>query len=155
MKISSVAVDPKAIEDGAWVKDLPEMDDLELKCRGQNSMAWRSVFRKEINKLPRNLRNRPDGLPLAVQDKINNKCLVEAGVVDWKNLELDDGPKPFSKELLAALIGDPSKQIFRDACFVATARVGTEAATADDDLAKNSVTSSDGSSATAEEHPIG
>ena len=150
MKLSSIAVNPKAIEDGEWVGDLPEMDDLKLKCRGQNSMAWRVVSRKEIHKLPRNIRNLPDGLPLKVQDRINNRCLVEAGILDWENLELDDGPKPYSKELLEKLLNDPVSQIFRDACIVATARVGTAIAEADEDLAKNSGNSSDGSSATAE-----
>jgi hypothetical protein len=153
MKISSVDVNPKAIEDGEWVKDLPEMDDLELLCRGQNSMAWRNCTRREVNKLPRNIRNLPDGLPLKVQDRINNKCLVEAGILGWKNLALDDGPKEFSKELLEQLINDPVKQIFRDACLVATARVGTAAAQADEELAKNSGTSSAGSSATVEAQP--
>lgn len=149
MKLSSVAVNPKAIEDGEWVKNLPEMDDLELFCRGQNSMAWRKVARKEINKLPRNVRNLPDGLPLLIQDKVNNKCLIEAGVIGWKNLELDDGIKEFSKELLTTLINDPVSQIFRDACFIATSRVGTAVAEADEELAGNSRNSSDGSSATA------
>lgn len=149
MKLSTVAVDPKAIEDGEWVKNLPEMDDLELLCRGQNSMAWRTVQRKELNKLPRNVRNLPDGLPLKIQDKVNNACMIEAGVIGWKNLELDDGPKEFSKELLASLINDPVRQIFRDACFAAVSRVGISIAKADEELAGNSVSSSAGNSATA------
>lgn len=150
MKLSSVAVDPKAIEDGEWVKNLPEMGNLELKCRGQNSAAWRALLRKEINKLPRNLRNRPDGLPIAIQDKINNACLVGVGVLDWKNLELDDGAHDYSKELLAKLLADPVYQIFRDACLTATSRVGIEIAEADEELVGNSGNSSVGSSATAE-----
>lgn len=153
MKLSSVAVDPKAVEDGEWVKDLPEMGDLELKARGQNSVAWRTKQRKLLNALPRNLRNHPDGLPMKVQDGINNKCLIEVGIIDWKNLEMDDGVKPFGKELLASLINDPVNQIFRDACFIATARVGTAATDADEELVGNSESSSAGSSATAEPHP--
>lgn len=149
MKLSSVAVDPKAVEDGEWVKDLPEMGDLELKARGQNSVAWRTHQRKLINALPRNLRNRPDGLPMKVQDGINSKCLIEAGIIDWKNLELDDGVKSFSKELLATLINDPVNQVFRDACFIATARVGTAETAADEELAGNSASSSAGNSVTA------
>jgi hypothetical protein len=150
MKLSTIAVDPKAIEDGEWVKDLPEMGDLELKCRGQNSVSWRRLQRRLIDQLPRSLRNHPNGLPVATQDMINNKCLIGAGILDWKNLELDDGVHPYSKELAEKLISDPVFQIFRDACFIATSRVGNAIAEADEALAKNSGNSSDGSSATAE-----
>lgn len=148
MKLSSVAVDPKAIEDGEWVKDLPEMGDLELKVKGQNSSAWRAAQRKAFNALPRNLRNRPDGLSPKIQDQINTACLL-ACVIDWKNVELDDGPKDFSKGLLEKLISDPVYQVFRDACLVATLRVGAADAQADEDLAGNSESSSAGGSATA------
>jgi hypothetical protein len=150
MKLSTITVDPKAIEDGEWVKNLPEMGDLELKCRGQNSAAWKTHTRKLINQLPRKLRNRPDGLPPQVADDINNKCLIEVGLLDWKNLELDDGVHAYSKELAGQLIADPVYQLFRDACLIATARVGTADAEADEDLAGNSASSSRGSSATGE-----
>lgn len=149
MKLSTTKVDPKAIEDGDWIENLPEMDDLKLKARGQSSMAYRAVQRKELNKLPRNVRNLPDGLPLAIQDRITNKCLVDAGILDWQNMELDDGIKPFSKELLEQLVNDPVSQVFREACIVATVRVGAIVAKADEELLGNSASSSDGNSATA------
>lgn len=137
MKLSTIAVDPKAVEDGEWVKNLPEMGDLELKARGQNCAKWRKLQQTLIRELPRHLRNRPDGLPVDVQDSITNKLLARVGIMDWKNLELDDGVKPYSKELAEKLIADPVYQLFRDACVTATARVGTAIAEADEELAGN------------------
>lgn len=148
MKLSSVKVNPKAVEDGDWVKDLNEMGDLELKVRGQNSAAWKTLNNKLVRALPRNLRNRADGLPQEIQDRIVNDLLVGAGLLDWNNLELDDGPKPYSKDLAAKLIKDPQWALFREAVLTATIRVGTEVAEADEALAGNSGTSSSGSSAT-------
>lgn len=148
MKLSNVRVNPKAVEDGDWVKNLPEMDDLELKVRGQNSSAWKVLRRKLINALPRNIRNRPDGLPQQTEDALVDKLLVGAGLLDWKNLELDDGVKPYSKELAEKLIKDPEWALFREAILTATVRVGTEVAEADEALSGNSVTSSSGNSAT-------
>jgi hypothetical protein len=150
MKLSTIAVDPKAVEDGDWVKNLPEMGDLELKVRGQNSSAWKARRRRLLNALPRNLRNRADGLPQAVEDRFMDTLLIEAGLLDWKNLEFDDGAKPYSLELATKLITDPAYNLFRDAVLAATARVGAAEADADEDLAKNSVTSSSGNSATEE-----
>lgn len=155
MKLSAVAVDPKAIEDGEWVTDLPEMDDLELKCRGQSSKLWRDEQQRLLRKLPAALRNRPDGLPNHVGDELNNKLLVKVGIIDWKNLELDDGLKPYSPDLLAKLLSDPVYQVFRTACLIATARVGTNTAAADEELAKNSPTSSHGNSAMEEGRQAG
>jgi hypothetical protein len=153
MKLKSIAVDPKAVEDGAWVKNLPEMGDLELKVRGQNSSVWKARRRKLINALPRNLRNRADGLPQTVEDNLLDTLLIEAGLLDWKNFELDDGAKPYSKELAAKTIKDPVYALFRDAVLTATVRVGTDEAEADEELAKNSATSSSGSFATGEVQP--
>lgn len=137
MKLSTIAVNPTAVEDGEWVKDLPEMGDLELKVRGQNSAAWRTLQRKLVTGLPRNLRNRADGLPMKAQDELINKCLVGAALLDWKNLELDAGPVPYSRDLAEKLISDPAFSVFRDAVFSATVRVGTADAGLDEDLAKN------------------
>lgn len=137
MKLSTIAVNPTAVEDGEWVKDLPEMGDLELKVRGQNSASWRTLQRKLVTSLPRNLRNRADGLPMKTQDDMINKCLVGAALLDWKNLELDTGPVPYSRDLAEKLISDPAFQVFRDAVLAATVRVGTADAGLDEDLAKN------------------
>lgn len=148
MKLSSIAVDPQAVEDGDWVKGLPEMGDLELKCRGQNSAVWKMRRRKLLNALPRNLRNRPDGLPQEVEDQLTNTLLLDAGLMDWRNLELDDGVKPYSRELAEKLIKDPAYALFRDAVLIATVRVGADVDTADEELAGNSRISSSGSLAT-------
>lgn len=162
MKIASVGMDPKAVEDGEWVANLPEMDDLKLKCRGQNSSVWRTLARKQINALPRNLRNRPDGVPMNVQDQINNKCIVGAGLLDWENMELgpqdwerlgmapQPNPVPYSRELAEKIINHPYYFLIRDACLIATTRVGAAAADADEELVGNSRNSSDGNSATQE-----
>jgi hypothetical protein len=138
MKLSTISVDPKAVEDGDWVKNLPEMGNLELKVRGQNSSAWKARRKKLINALPRNLRNRADGLPDAIEENMMSTLLIEAGLLDWRNLEL-----------ATKLIKDPATYLFRDAVIAATARVGAAEADADEQLAGNLSSSSDGSSATA------
>ena len=137
MKLSTIVVDPRAVEDGDWVKELPEMGDLELKVRGQNSSAWKALRRKLINALPRNIRNRSGGFPQKIEDEILDGLLLDAGLLDWKNLELDSGAAPYSRELAAKLIGDPSYNLFRDAVLTACMRVGGAADDADEELAKN------------------
>lgn len=159
MKLSTIAVNPKDVEDGAWVRNLPEMGDLGVKVRGQNSSAWKAKRRKLLNALPRNLRNRPDGLPDAVNDRLIDSLLIEAGLLDWENMEpgfeFGDGPQPYSRQLAEKLIPDPRFFLFREAVLAATARVGVAEEEADEELAKNSATSSDGNSATVEESQVG
>lgn len=151
MLLSSVAVDPVAVEDGDWVKDIPEMGDLELRVRGQNSSAWVERRQKLINALPRNLKNRTD-LPAVVSERITDTLLIDVGILDWKNMapgfEYGREPKPYSKELAEKLIKDKRFFLFRMAALFATARVGEAAYEADEELAGNSKNSSSGSSAT-------
>jgi hypothetical protein len=100
MKLSSVAVDPKAIEDGEWVKDLARDGRSRIEVPRPEQRGVARLFRKRINALPRNLRNRPDGLPIAVRTRSTTSASSMPACLDWKNLELDDGPRTTARSLL-------------------------------------------------------
>lgn len=126
MKLQNMKVDHKVSEEGEWIKNIPDMDDLELYVRGQNCPTARVLRAKLLRGLPANVRNNPDGLPPEVVDQIEAQICAEALLLGWRNL--DDAP--YSKEKAVELLNDPDLVSFRDAVGWAANRVGRQAAVA-------------------------
>lgn len=138
MKLANMKVDHKVSAEGEWIKNIPDMDDLELLVRGQTCPQARVLRAKLLRGLPANIRNNPDGLPPEVVDQIEAQICAEALLLGWRNL--DD--VPYSKEKAIELLNDPDLVTFRDAVGWASGRVGRQvAATRGTDLGNSGTTS--------------
>jgi hypothetical protein len=126
MKIGEAKIDPVKFEQGAWVDNIPEMGDLRLKVRGINNVSWRRLQNTLLAAVPRAKRVGgridPDEM-----DRITATCLRETCLLDWENLENDDGsPLPYSKEVAGKLLTDPATMRFRDAISWAASTVADD-----------------------------
>lgn len=101
MKISELEVDPKLIEEGKWVGNIPELTGVRLKVRGANNKDWRRLAQRLINAVPRKLRVNgildPDEA-----DRISATILLMTGLLDWEGIDADDGTSiPYDKKKAA------------------------------------------------------
>lgn len=140
MKLANMKVDHKVSAEGEWIKNIPDMDDLELLVRGQSCPQARVLRAKLLRALPANVRNNPDGLPPEVVDEIEAKICAEALLLGWRNL--DDTPYTIEKAL--ELLNDPDFVTLRDAVGWASSRVGRQAVAARGTELGNSGTTSAG-----------
>lgn len=144
MKISEGKVDGNKVENGAWVGDIPEMEGLRLKVRGQQNKDWRKLQTKLLNKVPRK-KKLGGQLDQEEADRITRLLLLETSLLDWEGLEDDNGePIPYTKEMAEKLLTDPDYARFHDAVEYASRRVGDQAAEDVKEAAGNLVTLSPG-----------
>lgn len=141
MDIDSLQVNPEAISEGRWIKDLPQMGDLELLVRGMTSPQVIDLRRKKVQGVPRNMRNR-DGSPhYSEMVRITTEVLHEAVLLDWKGLVQKGKPIKYDKDLAKLWLTDPRFRRFADAVVEAAEYVdnsSVDAAAFDEDVAGNS-----------------
>ncbi|MGQ4273394.1 hypothetical protein [Terrihabitans sp. B22-R8] len=133
MKLSTIKTDDTRRQTGDWVRNIPEMGDLELKVRGVGNDDYRRLQDKLIREVP--LHERRTGLLPATQDRVTVELQVETLLEDWRNFTDDnDKPIPFTKKKARELLEDPDFIMFRDAvAYAATvvAEIRDEAKKAD------------------------
>lgn len=126
MKIKSARVDNAAIQSdvGVWQDDLPELGDIAVLVRGLNNKQYRLKFEAMVRALPPSKRKNGAVDPIE-RDRITGVCLQECALLDWRNVEDDDGkPVPYGKDQAKIYLTDPDYTKFRDGVFVAASRVG-------------------------------
>lgn len=122
MKLSERKIDPAKREDGAWVKDIPEWDELRLKVRGIGNKDWAKRSQALVQAVPR--ARRVNGLLRDDADRINGILLLDHALIDWRGLEDDEGkPEPYSKDLAKKYLTQPEYEPFRDAVMWAASVV--------------------------------
>ena len=123
MDLAKVRVDVTRSKAGEWVKDIPDLDDIELKVRGSNSPHFRTAQAKSQRAIPREARK--DGMidPEAA-DAALGRALAEI-LIDWKNVVIGGAEIPYSAEAALALLTDPELAIFRDGVAYAAEYVGS------------------------------
>lgn len=137
MKISSLKTNAAAAAEGRWVKDLPGLGDIEVKVRGTNTPEYRRRQQAMIRALPPSKRNKGMIDP-AEQDRILGICLLDHCLLDWKNVEGDDGtPIPFSRGAAEPLLTNPDFSAFRDGVLTAATSVDDEEIEAEGETEKN------------------
>ena len=135
MKLSKIAVDADAIENGRWVGDLPGLPGVELRVRGFNNADYRNLQTKKLRSITPAQRA---GVSLELSDEMTNDLLVETILLDWRGIEDDDGsPLAYSKERAREMLADPRMRRFRDAVLFAADIVGELEVAAIEDDAKN------------------
>lgn len=126
MKLKDVAVDANRAEEGAWVDNIPDMEGLRLKVRGNNNKDWRRLQMKLIQAVPRK-RRITGNLDPEDNDRITSLCLLNTSLLDWEGLEDDDGkPLPYSREAAQKMLTDPDYRRFREAVSFAAGKVADD-----------------------------
>jgi hypothetical protein len=140
MKLSNMKIDHARSEEGEWVRNIPEMEDLELRVRGQSCVSARVMRNKMLRALPAKVRNDPNGLPIEVLDRMESTICADVLLLEWRNLE----GIPYTPEKAAELLNDPDLITFREAISWAANRVGRQEAAAKEAELGNSGTTSAG-----------
>ena len=140
MKLSSLKTDSVLVETGEWIRDIPEMGDLELMVRGVDNSDYRALASKLIQAIP--LKRRRRGISQEDLEQIQNRCLLETVLLDWRGVQDDNGAQvPYSRDMAETLLTSPEYRAFRDAVAYAARLVGAEEEDATVELEKNSSTS--------------
>jgi hypothetical protein len=137
MKLSDVKINAARAEAGAWVKDIPEMGDLELKVRGFHNADDRAILAREMEALPAKSRIR-GRVSNEDRERIMTIRLRDAILVDWRNLEDEKGAAlPCTKENVEKCLTDPDLAAFRGAVVWAAGVVAQESDETTEDIAGN------------------
>ena len=115
MKLSDRKIDLQKREEGAWVKDIPEFGDLELKVRGSGNKDWARMEQKLIAAVPR--QRRVNGLEPEDRLRINSALILKCSLLDWRGIENGTGePLPYSEEVAKQYLSNPEYEAFVWAC---------------------------------------
>lgn len=136
MKLSEHRIDPVKLEEGDWVDNIPDMGDLRLKVRGFGNKAAEAMTRRLNDAVPRKLKVGGRIAP-EEQDRIMNTVMRECILLDWANVEDDNGPVPYSKEMANTLLTDSQHRNFRNAVVWAAMSVAEVRADEQETAAKN------------------
>ena len=136
MKLSDRKIDLQRREEGAWVKDIPEFMELELKVRGSGNKDWARMEQKRIAAVPR--QRRVNGLEPEDRLRINAILVRDTSLLDWRGIENGTGePLPYSKEVANTYLTDPQYEAFVWACVWAANVVAEQGQAEIEDDAKN------------------
>lgn len=102
------------MNNGGWVDDIPNMEGLRVKTRGDQNPEYRKKMNILIDMLPRKKKMNGRIDPIE-QDRIMGICLLETCLLDWDGLMENGKPLAFDKELAKELISNPEYGKFRTA----------------------------------------
>jgi hypothetical protein len=124
MKLSSIKINGAAIEQGAWVCDIPALPGVRLKVRGVGNNDYKRLEAKLIREVPRE--RRVFGLDPADAENIEAQCLAKTVLQDWAGIEDDAGePVQFSEAQALGLLSDPDFLVFKNSVLYAGNMVTT------------------------------
>ena len=123
MDLGKTRVDVARSKAGEWVKDIPGLDDIELRVRGSNSPQFRTAQAKAQRAIPRDARRGDGTLDPEAADAAFGRALAEI-LIDWRNVHMDGADLPYSPEAALKLLTDPELSLFRDGVAWAADLVG-------------------------------
>ena len=136
MQLSDIIVDPELIENGGWVRDIPEMDDLEIRVRPITNPKFDRMQTRLVQSLPRS--KKPGGkVDDDEQDRILSICLLNTCLLDWRNCKDGDNDIPFSPETAKKFMLEWKYSKFRNAVMYASGVVSDYKVADQEDAAKN------------------
>jgi hypothetical protein len=106
MKLNDIKTTGKRIEQGAWVRNLPNLPGVAVKVRGYGNSDYKRVMAEYRGKLTPEEASDP-----ATQDKIQTRLLHETILEDWTGIE----DAKYSPNLAKTLLEDPDMGVFRSA----------------------------------------
>lgn len=108
MKLSSIKRDTNAAENGVWINKVHQ--DLDVKIASAGNRKYIDALRAAMKPYQRNIKSVSDDLFLEIQ----NRCIAKHVLVDWRNLQDDNGVDiPYSYEKAYELLQDPENTDFR------------------------------------------
>lgn len=108
MKLSTIKKDVNAAEQGVWVNGV--LGDLDVKVASAGNRKYIESLRNALKPYQRNLKNIDD----EVFTEIQNKAIAKHILVDWRNLQDDEGNEiPYSEQKAYELLQDPENEEFR------------------------------------------
>ena len=122
MKLSSIKINGKAIEEGAWIDGIPELEGVRFRVRGMNNTAHRRLQAKLIREIPRE--RRLNGIDPADADAVDAECLARTVLLDWDGVDDDEGkPIVYDPEIGLLYLSDPDYLALRNGVLFAAAMV--------------------------------
>jgi hypothetical protein len=123
---------------GRWVRDLAGLGDIEVLVRGTSNPDYRRRMQAMIRALPPSKRLKGVVDPVEM-DRIIGTCLCDHVLLDWKNVQTDDGKQvAFSPDAARPFLTDPAYAAFRDGVLAAASSVDEELLEDHQDTEKNS-----------------
>jgi hypothetical protein len=114
MSILDYTIDPKKVDEGDWKPVIGDEDNLSLKLRGRRCEAYKKEQAKKMRKMRRSLGRNQAALVEHVQ-RIDNECIAEHCLLDWKNfLDTKKQQIPFSEEMAKTLMTDRRYEPFAE-----------------------------------------
>lgn len=138
MKLKALKTDLAKAEQGIWVDNIPDMDDLRLKVRPAGNPDFRRVYSQLSDKVPRHQKRGGVIIDHDVKSSVMARALADTVLMGWENFEGDDGkPLAYTPELAKATLLDPAYGAFRDAVAWAAQVASEETTGAAEDKAGN------------------
>lgn len=134
MKLKELRLDSKAIEEGVWIDNIPEADDIRIRTRGIDNTDYKKMQNRLIKALPAVKRSRTADDP-AIMEDITTRCIVETCFLAIEGLYEDDGEPVTAKERILELCLDPDYAQVRAWLAYAAAQAG-RARAADEETAE-------------------
>jgi hypothetical protein len=128
MKISTLKVNSDTNLNGRWVKDLPDLGDVEVFVRSINNPQYRRHQQALIRALSPNAKRKGVVDPLEM-DRINGICLAHDALSGegWRNLQDENGVAiPFDAKTAEQFMLNPDMRKFREGVLVAASQVDEE-----------------------------
>lgn len=128
MKLNDIKLTGQRIEQGAWVRSLPNLPGVAVKVRGYSN----SDFKRKINELrseytPEQLQS--DDIQAEIQTRLLHETILE----NWAGIE----DAPYSSETALTLLSDPDYVVFRAAVEFAAGIVAQNGQSTLEEDAKN------------------
>ena len=137
MKLSAIRINSAMREQGQWIDNIPDLGGVKLKVRGVDNTDARRLRAKLVAEMPPTDKPR-NVLTDEAAERLTVAILSESILMGWQGLENEDGtPIVFSIPQAAEILANPDFALFRNGVNFAANIIGTEAATAAADTAKN------------------
>lgn len=108
MKLSKIKKDTVAAESGVWINKV--LDDLDVKICSAGNSKYLNILRQLMKPYQRSYKSMDDSVFLEIQ----NKAIAKHILVDWRNLQDDEGNEiPYSEQKAYELLQDPENEEFR------------------------------------------
>lgn len=142
MDLKSLTRDRGEVNAGIWIKDIPNLDDIELKVRGLTSDEALLFKAEKERSAPRSDRLKDGNLKPEASFRIFSQMLAEVILIDWKGIEENGKPLKYSKEKARQIFADKNFLPFHDAVVWAAQVVDFGYDETKEELAGNSKESS-------------
>lgn len=109
MKLSKIKRDVSASESGVWVNKV--VDDLDIKIASTGSRKYTDILQQLMKPYQRNYKSLSNEFFADLQ----NKCIAKTILLDWRNLQDDNGTDiPYSETKAYELLSDPENSDLRE-----------------------------------------